>query len=199
MEMSPDYKRYKLEADGISTRTLPGTGNYFIANSDEHDEQGFSSEEIEDRNHQMEKRMKKLDMCAATDMQQPTLYGPKDADVTIVSWGSNKGSILQAMKDLPNVNYLHITWLSPFPTQTVKDILEKSKHVINVECNYTAQMAGLIREKTGIDIQDKYLKYDGRPIYPEEIVEKVTSVLKSMPPSRVLNGKAQAESAQIGG
>jgi 2-oxoglutarate ferredoxin oxidoreductase subunit alpha len=178
-EKVEDYKRYALEEDGISTRTIPGTGNWFLANSDEHNVYGYSNEEGPNRIEQHEKRMKKLLTCQMQDMQAPTLFGPEKADVTIVSWGSNKGSILQAMKEFPNVNYLHITWMNPFPADAVKKVLASAKHIINIECNYTAQMAGLIREKTGIMIEDNLLKYNGRPFFVEEISEKLQNVLKS--------------------
>ncbi len=172
-----DYQRYALSEDGISERTVPGTGNHFVANSDEHDPKGFSSEEIKDRTEQMQKRMAKLKTCASQNMPKPVLFGPENAGVTIVSWGSNKGSILQAMKEFKNVNYLHLAWMNPFPKEAVKEILSKAKHVIDIEYNYTAQLAGLIREQTGIEITDKLLKYDGRMFFPEEIIEKIKSVL----------------------
>ena len=178
MEKIENYQRYQLSEDGVSMRSIPGVGNFFIANSDEHDEIGYSSEEIGNRNAQMQKRMQKLEICAREDMPQPTLYGPEDADVTIISWGSNKGSIIQALSQFPNVNYLHLNWISPFPTERVSAILSKAKYVINLECNYTAHLGGIIREKTGIKIEDNFLKYDGRPFYVEEVVEKLNSVLK---------------------
>jgi 2-oxoglutarate ferredoxin oxidoreductase subunit alpha len=172
------FERYKLSSDGISLRSVPGSGNFFIGNSYEHTAVGHDSEEIEDINNQMRKRMAKLATCAANEDISPKLYGPENADVTIVSWGSNKGSIIQALKDYSNVNYLHIAWMSPFPGKAVKVILEKSKHIINIECNYTASLGGLIRENTGIEITDNFLKYDGRPFFPEEISEKLNSILK---------------------
>ena len=148
-----------------------------VANSDEHNSYGYSSETIHDRNEQVQKRLRKLDTCAKEDMEKPILYGPENADITIVSWGSNKGPILEAVKDYPFVNYLHITWMSPFPTDAVFQQLSKAKYLLNIECNSTAQMAGLIREKTGIDILDQLLKDDGRPFFPEEIREKINSIL----------------------
>ncbi|MBN1168919.1 2-oxoacid:acceptor oxidoreductase subunit alpha [Candidatus Woesebacteria bacterium] len=170
-------KRYQLSDDGISPRTTPGTGNFFIANSDEHDEEGLSSEESDNANAQQAKRMQKLITCANEDMEEPTLYGPEEADVTIVSWGSNKGSILATLKDFLNVNFLHITWMNPFPTERVKSVLSKAKYVIDMEANLTGQLANLIAEKTGIIIADRFLKVDGRPYYPEEIKDKLESVL----------------------
>ncbi|MCX6784275.1 MAG: 2-oxoacid:acceptor oxidoreductase subunit alpha [candidate division WWE3 bacterium] len=172
-----NYQRYAVTDSGISPRALPGSGNFFVTNSDEHNEIGFSSEEALNHVAQTKKRQQKEITCAKEDMPDPELLGPKDADVTLVSWGSNKGAIIETLKNFDNVNFLHLTWLSPFPVEAVCDILSRSKHIIDVECNYTAQLAALIREKTGIEISDQFLKYDGRPIYPEEITAKIDSVL----------------------
>ena len=175
--MQNNYQRFKLTKDGISARAIAGSGNYFIANSDEHDEIGYSTEDISMRNAQMKKRMTKLQTCADQDMPAPTLFGPKRSDLTIVSWGSNKGSIIEAIKEYDNVNYLHLTWLNPFPVSAVKKILSSASKIIGVECNYTGQLMVLIKEKTSIEIEDVLLKYDGRPFYPDEIQAKIKSAL----------------------
>jgi 2-oxoglutarate ferredoxin oxidoreductase subunit alpha len=172
------FERYKLSNDGISLRSVPGSGNFFIGNSYEHTTVGHDTEEIKDINDQMRKRMSKLITCATNEDTSPKLYGPENADVTLVSWGSNKGSILEALKNFQNINYLHITWMSPFPAKVVKTILEKAKHIVNIECNYSAALGGLIKENTGIEITDNLLKYDGRPFFPEEISEKLNTILK---------------------
>lgn len=176
---SPNYQRYQDATDGISQRTKPGLGNFFITNSYEHDEEGFTTENKEEINSQMEKRMRKL-KTAEKEIPAPKLFGPEDADVTFVSWGSNKGAIIDAIKQFNNVNYLHLTWLNPFPTDALKKRLAKARHVIDVECNYTAQLAKLIKTETGIEITDLLLKYDGRPFFKEEIAEKINSILKKV-------------------
>lgn len=175
----PDYKRFTLETDGISLRTIPGSGNFFIANSYTHNAVGFTTEDPAEAASQMEKRMAKLKTCATVDMPTPQLFGPAEADITIVSWGSNKGAILQALKDLPNVNFLYLNWMNPFPAEAVKNTLSKARRLIDIECNYSAQLADLIREKTGIEIADELLRFDGRPFYPEEISEKIRRTLKN--------------------
>jgi len=176
LEKQADYKRYALSEDGISPRSIPGLGNHMIANSDEHNEVGYSNEEAENRQQQMDKRMRKLETCAENDMPEPTVYGPEKADITLVSWGSNKGAILDAIANLDNVNFLHINWINPFPAQTIKRVLENAQQIVNLECNYSAQLAGLIKEQTGITIENNFLKYDGRPFYPEEIVEYINNL-----------------------
>ncbi|MDD2822762.1 MAG: 2-oxoacid:acceptor oxidoreductase subunit alpha [Candidatus Daviesbacteria bacterium] len=175
-DLIPNYQRFAPSPDGVSLRSIPGVGNFFIGNSDEHDTFGYSSESIEVREASMEKRMSKMDVLVK-ELPKQQLFGANDADLTIVSWGSNKGAILQAIKDFDNVNYLHITHMSPFPPD-VKEVLDTAKNILDIECNFTGQLAELIREKTGILITNKLLKYSGRPIYPEEIIEKINSLLK---------------------
>ena len=175
-EKQNDYKRYELTHDGVSPRSIPGVGNHFVANSDEHNEYGYSNEEAENRTEQMKKRMTKLETCAELDMEKPKLYGPPKARITIVSWGSNKGAILDAMEEFDDVNFLHINWISPFPALEVKKILCSANFVLNVECNYTAQMAGLIKEKTGVEVSDNLLKFNGRPFFSEDIIDKIKNI-----------------------
>ena len=64
-EVIADYMRYKYQPDGISLRTVPGSGNFFITNSDEHDQFGYSTDEVETRNQMMQKRTYQYqkDMC----------------------------------------------------------------------------------------------------------------------------------------
>lgn len=186
-----NYQRYQPEDDGISQRSFPGQGNFFIASSYEHTPLGLTTEDKDIRVSQMKKRMAKLETCQAEDMPTPKLFGPEGADLTFVSWGSNKGAILQAIKDLPNVNFLHLTWLNPFPVEAVKNILQQAKYLVGVECNYSGQLMSLIREKTGIDILDQMLRYDGRPFFPEEIADKIKTVLEK-PADQTFLDKGQA-------
>lgn len=163
-----DYSSYKIDHEIKFPRR---------ANSDEHDDEGFSSESSEIRTTQMHKRMQKLDDCAKNDMPLPQLIGPQQSDLTIVSWGSCKGPIIDALNEFNNVNYLHLTWFNPFPTEAVYKILTKAKKVLAVEQNYSGQMCRLICEKTGIDIANKLLKYDGRMFYREEIIDKIKELV----------------------
>ncbi len=171
------YARYALHEGNISPRSVPGVGNCVVANSDEHDERGYSSEDAAMRRAQMEKRMRKMDMVAASDMQPPTVYGPEHADITIVSWGSTKGAILEALRELPHVNYVHITWMSPFPKEVVQRLLRQASRLLLIEANYSGQLGQLIREHTGIELSQRFLKYDGRPFFPEEIIAYIRTHL----------------------
>ena len=52
-------------------------------------------------------------------------------------------------------------FLSPFPSEQVTEALAKANQVMVVENNATAQLADVIRENTGIKIEDALLKYSG--------------------------------------
>ncbi|MCG2688502.1 hypothetical protein L6250_02610, partial [Candidatus Parcubacteria bacterium] len=73
-------------------------------------------------------------------------------------------------------SFLHLNFLNPFPAEAVAEFCQ-DKQVLLLEQNISGQLAGLIREKTGLKIKDQFLKYDGRPFYPEEIADKVKQIL----------------------
>jgi len=175
------YKRYELTEGGISPRSIPGQENgVFLANSDEHDEFGYSSEDAAMRVRQTKKRMGKADQLL-NEVPAAKLHGPTGAELTIFGWGSTKGAILEALQHLQHdgitANFLQLVTLWPFPTKAVEAVLGKATRTLLVENNYTGQLGGLIREHTGTKIEEKLLKYDGRPIYPEEVYHRVKEML----------------------
>jgi len=170
------YKRYTFTADGISPRVLPGTkGTTYTSAGDEHNEEGRIEESSIIRTKMMNKRMKKIKRLRYKNMVK--LHGNPNAKTTLVGWGSSKGAILEALELLKqnkvNANFLQIIYMEPFPTEQVKAILSKAKKIFLIEGNYSAQLGSLIKEHTCIDIKNKYLKYDGRPFYPKDIVREV--------------------------
>ncbi len=178
------YRRHALTADGISPRSLPGMpGGIFSTTSDEHDPQGHITEGIENRIAMMRKRMRKLETAAREIPREFKfkLHGSKEADITLVSWGSTKGAILDAMKELeeeyPRVSFLQVRLMRPFPAEEVADILRAAKTTVLIEPNYTAQLGALVREQTGIALHHHVLKYDGRPFSRNEVVEGVRAAV----------------------
>ncbi len=176
-----DYKRYKLTDTGISPRAIPGQkGTPFAANSDEHDEYGQSDEEIENAIAQKDKRLKKLEEYKK-EMPTVQMFGKDDADLTVITWGSTKMPAREALKWLEkdgiNIQIMQIVSIHPFPSEQVSEVISKAKETLIIEGNQTAQMAALIREHTGIELKNKFLRYDGRPFYPEDIVAKVKEMV----------------------
>ena len=175
------YLRYKITETGISPRAILGVpGHVHTAATDEHDEDGvLISDEFTNptkRRAMMEKRMRKVAGIEAA-VPPPTLQGPRDADVTLIGWGSTKGVIEEACEVLTeegiSANHLQIRWLVPLHGEAILDILKNSRHTIIVENNYSGQFARYLRSETSYVPKGYIRKYDGEPFMPHHIVEAV--------------------------
>src|SRR5712691_3719286 len=178
------YKRFDLGNGPVSPRALLGQeGTIFWNTGDEHDEMGHITEDPGLRNVMMEKRFAKLDLAAReipADVKM-TYFGPKGAGTVIVSWGSTEGALLDALDRLwaegAKIGYLHLRLINPFPIEAVHAFLAKAKRRIGVEMNFGAQLAGVVREHTGIEMTHFILKYNGRPMSNTELYDALRSVL----------------------
>jgi len=80
------------------------------------------------------------------------------------------------------INYIHFNYLYPLPVEKIKNLLKQYNYLILVEQNYTGQFGKLLAEETGIQIENKLLKYDGRPFFRQEILDfLIQEKLKSNP------------------
>ncbi len=177
------FLRYDPDvADGISPRTLPGMPDgMFLANTDEHEPTGFTSEEINDRVAQMDKRARK-ETALAKEVPVPKLIGPTKADLTIVSWGSSIGPVVEAVRMLDEIHHLRanilpITWVNPFPVQAVTEMLNAAHLTVMVEANQSGQMAGWIRQQTGLEVDHHLRRYDGRPFDPRQLAAQLKQLI----------------------
>ena len=55
----------------------------------------------------------------------------------------------------------------------IKPLFKEGKRYILVENNSHGQFGKLLRQETGVEIKEKILKYDGRAITVEEIIDKL--------------------------
>ena len=174
-----DFKRYDLTpADGVSPRSFPGMKDgIYIANSYEHDQRGFTTEDPIMRTSMADKRLRKVNAIISR-FPMPTVYGESESQITFISFGSTKGPILEAIKLLQEkgitAKLIHFSWVYPMDGSKIKELLKNEKRLIDVEGNGTGQFAKLIMQETGTDIQEKLLKYDGRQWYPEEIADAIS-------------------------
>ncbi len=183
------FKRYKLTASGISPRALPGTANtLYVAATDEHDEEGilisdeYTSPPV--RRKTMERRMKKME-AVLKELPAPRLEGPPDAAVTLVTWGSTKGVVRDAIPLLEErgirANHLPIKYLHPFHRREVLEILKPVRRAIVVEANFTGQFARHLSAETGYVVHDVIRRYDGEPFEPLYVVREVQRILEGKP------------------
>jgi 2-oxoglutarate ferredoxin oxidoreductase subunit alpha len=179
VKTAEDYKRYELTENGLSPRGIPGFGKGLVAvDSDEHDEQGHITEDLNLRINMVDKRLKKGELIK-DEAIPPELVGPRNYKTLIVCWGSTYNVVSEAVRSLArdNISFLHFKQVYPLPVET-PDYLKKAEKVIIVENNATSQFAKLIKLNTGIDIEDKILKYNGLGFFVEEIVEGLNNLLR---------------------
>jgi len=146
--------------------------------SHEADEFGSTDDDAELIVRNVDRRMKKEQEVEenAKKFGQFNIYGNENSENVIVSWGSTKGAILDAIKDL-DAKFLQVLYLEPF-AKIKKEI--EGKNIILIENNATGQLGKVIAEKTGIFIEDKnkILKYDGRPFFSDKLKEEIRGRLK---------------------
>ncbi|MFZ7137904.1 MAG: 2-oxoacid:acceptor oxidoreductase subunit alpha [archaeon] len=179
-----EYMRHRITETGVSVRAIPGIRGAIVrTNADEHNELGYTTEDPVLTKKMNDKRFRKMDelIKEMENYETVKLYGPKNADVTIVGWGSTKGPIREAMKIINKngkcVNFLQIVYLCPFPTNKIEEQLKSAKMTIAVENNKTSQLSGLIQENLLMTVDHKILKYDGRPFDPEALAKQIMEVL----------------------
>jgi 2-oxoglutarate ferredoxin oxidoreductase subunit alpha len=178
VETGKGYKRYQLTETGLSPRGIPGFGEGLVVlDSDEHDEEGHITEDLDLRTKMVDKRLKKLDLLR-NDLTPPELVGPKNYETLIVGWGSTYHAIREALGRLgtKGVAFLHFKQVYPLHPEAIT-CFKKAKKTVIVENNGTAQFGQLIRLQTGFDMDHKILKYNGLPFSVEELEERLRSIL----------------------
>ncbi|MFQ5743190.1 MAG: 2-oxoacid:acceptor oxidoreductase subunit alpha [Acidobacteriota bacterium] len=179
------FPRFQPTESGVSPRPLLGTpgGMHWLTGA-EHTRYGRVTEDPVVREEQMEKRMRKLELAAREIPLDEKLkvYGNHQAAFTILSWGSNKGAILEAIERLEEENsearLIQMRLLSPFPSLEIESLLESADPLVAVEANFSGQLADVLRQHTGRECDKLVLKYNGRPMSGRELHQAFKQILE---------------------
>ena len=178
VETSKSYRRYELTENGISPRGIPGFGKGFVCvDSDEHDQDGHITEDIELRTKMVDKRLKKLDSIKK-EIIPPTLWGPENYKNLVICWGSTFNTVCEAVSNInrKDTAVLHFKQVYPLHDNTAKLINKASKTIV-VENNATAQFARLLKMHADINVDHNILKYDGLCFASDSLAETLNSIL----------------------
>jgi 2-oxoglutarate ferredoxin oxidoreductase subunit alpha len=178
VETTEDYKRYRLTADGVSPRGIPGFGKGLVCvDSDEHDEYGHITEDLELRTKMVDKRLAKLALIK-DEIVPPVLIGPKNYRTLVICWGSTRNAVVEAVARLGTDDVAALAFSQVYPLHpATAELLNKARKTVIVEGNATAQFARLLKIHTGVDIQHKILKYDDLGFAADELADKLKSIL----------------------
>jgi len=190
---SEGFKRFAYNETGVSPRVLLGTKNgIHWYTGDEHDEFGHISEEPNTRIKMMEKRMAKLETVdkVVPVSERVNFFGDPEARNMIVSWGSPKGAVIEALNQLSlegfSLGFLQIRMVHPLPSKHVEGVLKNAERIIDVEMNYSGQLAGILAERIKISPSFHILKYNGRPMTTTEVYGALKQILSSNEPRRMV-------------
>ncbi|MBW3622420.1 MAG: 2-oxoacid:acceptor oxidoreductase subunit alpha [Armatimonadetes bacterium] len=178
------YERYAFTESGISPMAIPGVHNHpYVATGLEHNEHAHI--DYSPRMHVLmtHKRYQKingvLDEPAELLVKE---FGPQDAELGVIVWGSTQGPLLEAMQRLEakghKVQALIPRMLSPLPAKQIQAFLDRVQQVVVVELNYTGQLARMLQAEFCRPVL-RFNKYMGMPFTAGEIEEYLESILVS--------------------
>jgi 2-oxoglutarate ferredoxin oxidoreductase subunit alpha len=175
------YQRYKLTEDGISPLTYPGLSEALVkVDSDEHDEEGKITEDLNMRIDMVNKRLRKFELLR-NEAVPPTYYGKRDAVAVILCWGSNKLIVKEALGKILQEGIsaaaLHFGQVYPLTADMIALYGLESKKLICVENNARGQFAGLLKRELGLGVDHHVLKYNGECFTVEELYQIVKPLL----------------------
>jgi 2-oxoglutarate ferredoxin oxidoreductase subunit alpha len=175
------YLRFRDTESGVSPRALPGHPSaVWVTTANEHDETGAIDETAQNRATQVQKRARKQPGLAG-EIEPPSEYGPKEAKVALIGWGSTYGPLREAVDrlnaDRPGyARMVHFSDLFPFPAAAAHEAVEGAARTIIVEGNATGQLQTLLRSESSITVGGSIRRYDGRSFTPEYILRGLREV-----------------------
>lgn len=170
------YKRYALTPSGISPRAVPSwIKDVIYADSDEHTEEGHITESAAVRIAMVEKRLYKKMEGLSKEIEPPVSENLASADTILIGFGSTYGVLRDAAPLLKEkkIGFIHLPQVWPFPAEALAKLLHNAKKIITVENNASAQLAVLLRSQTSIKVSKSILRFDGRALDVDYLLEKI--------------------------
>jgi 2-oxoglutarate ferredoxin oxidoreductase subunit alpha len=171
-DVSGEYKRYALTANGVSPMAIPGVrGAQYTADGLTHTERGIPTSSAADHQIQLDKRRDKLERFNYGD-HWARIEGT--GDLAVIAWGSVTGAareaITRAAEDGIEVSLIAPRLLSPARPEQFAAALRGKKRVLVVEQSHGAQFHRYLRAHYDLPAAVRVLNRPGPlPIRPGEI------------------------------
>ena len=176
------YKRYAVNASGISPMAIPGTpGLTHTADGLEHNEFGTPSSQASDHQTQMDKRSRKLTLFN---------YGEHWADITdadagpgdtaIITWGSSTGPAREALQRFSaaggKARLISLRLIAPVQPEKMAQALNGITRVLVVEQSHSGQFYRMLRAFYDLPRETHSLHQAGPLAFgPARILEHLTT------------------------
>ena len=157
----PGMKDLEHRIGGIEKEDVTGNVNY----------------EPDNHHYMVKTRAKKVESIA-DELGKSEIFGNKNGDLLILSWGGTMGACRSAVEALrakkKKVSHLHIRWINPLP-KDLGEILIKFKNVLMPEIN-SGQLSKIIRAEFLVDVKGLNL-VRGKPISSADIQQAANSLI----------------------
>ncbi len=148
----PGSKPYDWDPKtGLARRFIPGQpGGTHTLTGLAHDVNSHVAYDPEINQQGIRARSLKLAALQRT-LKPPTVFGEPTGELLVVCWGSTKGAIEEAVRELRedglSVSSLHLTFIQPMPPG-IKEILNGFKQVMTIENNWCDSLEDEIIDET---------------------------------------------------
>lgn len=168
------YKRYKLTENGVSARAIPSwIRDVIYVDSDEHNEAGHITEDAQTRIEMVRKRYHKKMDSLLKETEPPSAENLEGSRTILIGFGSTYGVMKEASQLDKSIGFIHFSQVWPLPVGALSSLPLKSKKLLTVENNATAQLARLLKRETEIKTSGSILRFDGRPMNIDYLISEV--------------------------
>ena len=175
-----DFFPYERDEKTLSRPwAIPGTPGleHRVGGLEKAENTGHVSYDPDNHHRMVELRQEKVNRIQ-NDISKTEVFGDKNGDVLIISWGGTYGSCRSAVETLheegKSVAHAHLRWVSPLP-KDLGEIIIKFKNVLVPEINM-GQLIKLIRSEYLVDAKGLN-QVTGRPISVTKIIENVNQLI----------------------
>lgn len=172
------YKRFENSDNGVSPITHPGMKNgQYLACGLTHNESGSPTSRHLVHERLNQKRYRKFEYLRE-EYELIERYGPEDAEIGILTWGSARGAVQEAIEQA-NSQGLKISGmipklLHPLPVGVLQAYVRSLQHLLVVELSYGAQFYRYLRSELELPAQTVVYKRSGcMPFMVEEISQQI--------------------------
>lgn len=180
-DLNGELNRYAITDDGISYRIIPGTEGFsYQISGNEHDQNGFITENKEIRYKMMLKRRKKLENFKEYYIDYVDIGdNPK---IAFISYGFNFYYLLDAIRKLhkdTNLSFrlIKVITIYPFPIKQIEELISFMEKVIFFEQNMLGQLRKIYYMFRGSKDSLLINKFDGEPFYLEDLYDKIYEII----------------------
>ena len=175
-----DFLPYERDSKTLSRPwAIPGTPGleHRVGGLEKAENTGHVSYDPDNHHRMVELRQEKVNRIQ-NDISKTEVFGDKNGEVLIISWGGTYGSCRSAVETLhedgKSVSHVHLRWISPLP-KDLGEIIIKFKNILIPEINM-GQLIKLIRAEYLVDAKGLN-QVTGRPISVAKIIENVNQLI----------------------